>query len=550
MTVGGLVALESVQPGPVAAAQTLVTDNFNRSVAAGFGSATSGGSYLTNPTAGLSVDGSRGLMALTASVSRTAKVGPTNASGVEALSSFGLSVLPTAGSTYFSHMLATNSAGAHYSPRVRVMPDRSLRIGIRHVAANGTATQLGTDVKPGFTAAASSRIMVRSAISGTTTATLRVKAWVQGTAEPANWTVTATSSALPATGQFGIWGYLNSGTPAAVVSVDDLTVTAAGGGTSSPSASPSTPSPKPTTSPTPTPTPTSTPTPTPTPTTSSPKPTTTPTQTSTPTPTQTTSGKPGAHNTGLPAGTALKVHNGDLTINTAGTVIDGMDIRGFVRVKAPNVTIRRSIVRGTSTTSVVGLLMLTGSNASGFLVEDVTLLPSNPSAHIDGIKVNQSGTIRRVNISKTVDGISIYGGSVRVESSFIHSLSHYTSGDPNQGGGASHDDAIQVLAGTGHRILNNTLQGAHNAAVMITQDIGVTKDLWINHNWIDGGGCSLNYGSKGAYKTGMQANHNRFGRNQRVSGCAIVHNAAVSDLNPTGNVWDDSGQPATIKRGT
>lgn len=260
--------------------------------------------------------------------------------------------------------------------------------------------------------------------------------------------------------------------------------------------------------------------------------------------------KPSASNTGVPAGTALTVRNGDLTITTAGTVIDGMDIRGYVAIKAPNVTIKRSIIRGGAAATVNrALLAATQSGAGNFLIEDVTIKPDNPSPYINGINVNQSGTIRRADISGSVDGIMIYGSGVRVESSYLHDFAHYAS-DPNWNGGPSHDDAIQVQAGTGVQIIGNTLTGAYNAAVMVTQDAGVTKDLWINENWIDYGGCSINYGSNGAYKTGMQANNNRFGRMQRNANCAIIHNATKSDLVPTGNVWEDIGQPATIKKGS
>ncbi|MGA9146161.1 MAG: PKD domain-containing protein, partial [Candidatus Nanopelagicales bacterium] len=255
--------------------------------------------------------------------------------------------------------------------------------------------------------------------------------------------------------------------------------------------------------------------------------------------------KPSAANTGVPAGTALTVQTGNLTITTPGTVIDGKDIRGYVVVKAPNVTIKRSIIRGgEAATSNRPLLAITQAGASNFLVEDVTVTPMNPTPYVNGINVNQSGTIRRANISGTVDGIMIYGSGVRVENSYLHDFVHYLN-DPNWGGGPSHDDAIQVQAGTGVQIVGNTLTGAFNAAVMVTQDAGTTKDLAINGNWLDYGGCSINYASNGAYKTGMQANNNRFGRAQRVSGCAIIHNSTKSDLVPTGNVWDDNGQPAT-----
>lgn len=259
--------------------------------------------------------------------------------------------------------------------------------------------------------------------------------------------------------------------------------------------------------------------------------------------------QPSATNTGVPAGYVLNVHQGDLTITKPGTVIDGLDIRGSVKVKAANVTIRRSIIRGPATppSASMGMLAVV-DQAAGFLVEDVSLQPRISHYNLDGIKVNQPGVFRRVDVSGTVDGIVIYGNGVQVRDSYLHDFKHFAS-DPNHGGGPSHDDAIQVQAGRGVTIANNSLSGAYNAAVMITQDAGVTRDLAINNNWIDGGGCSLNYGSKGAYKTGMQASGNKFGRGQRIPGCAIIHNPAVSDLTPVANVWADSGLAATIKRG-
>lgn len=260
-------------------------------------------------------------------------------------------------------------------------------------------------------------------------------------------------------------------------------------------------------------------------------------------------GPPSVSNTGVPAGMALTRYDGNLTITTPGTVIDGLDIHGYVTVKAANVTIKRSMIRGGPAPTVGrGILTMTHTGASNFLIEDVTIAPTYPNPYVNGINVNQSGTVRRANISGSVDGIMIYGSGVRVESSYLHTFAHFLN-DPNWGGGPSHDDAIQVQAGTGIELIGNTLTGAYNTAVMVTQDAGVTKNLSIVGNWIDYGGCSVNFGSKGAFKTGMKVDNNRFGRAQRVSGCAIIHNAAMSDLVPTGNVWDDNGQPATIKRG-
>ncbi len=56
--------------------------------------------------------------------------------------------------------------------------------------------------------------------------------------------------------------------------------------------------------------------------------------------------QPGPSNTGVPAGTALTVMNGDLTITTAGATYSNLDIHGYVVIKAPNVTVKNSIIRG------------------------------------------------------------------------------------------------------------------------------------------------------------------------------------------------------------
>lgn len=85
---------------------------------------------------------------------------------------------------------------------------------------------------------------------------------------------------------------------------------------------------------------------------------------------------------------------------------------------------------------------------------------------------------------------------------------------------------------------------------MVTQDAGTTSNLSINGNFLDYGGCSVNFGSNGAYKNGMQVNGNRFGRAQRNANCAIIHNSARSDLVPAGNVWDNNSAPVSVTRGS
>jgi hypothetical protein len=64
-------------------------------------------------------------------------------------------------------------------------------------------------------------------------------------------------------------------------------------------------------------------------------------------PPPTFTGYPTPAKVGTPAGwTPATVHQGDLTVTTPGTVLQDIDVRGSVNVRADNVTIRRARVRG------------------------------------------------------------------------------------------------------------------------------------------------------------------------------------------------------------
>src|SRR5699024_10014100 len=88
--------------------------------------------------------------------------------------------------------------------------------------------------------------------------------------------------------------------------------------------------------------------------------------------------------TGVPAGTRLKVHKGDLTITKNGTVIDGLDIRGFVRIKASDVTIRNSVIRGRAYNKDMHLVQAS-TGGKRIMIQDTEMYSANPSPYIKGI---------------------------------------------------------------------------------------------------------------------------------------------------------------------
>jgi hypothetical protein len=307
------------------------------------------------------------------------------------------------------------------------------------------------------------------------------------------------------------------------------------------------------TSPTPTPTPTVTPTATPTPTptataTATPKPTATATATPKPTATATppaSGGKPGASNTGVPAGTKLTVHEGDLRITEPGTVVDSLDIHGFVQVSAANVTIRNSVIRGYAVSQ--GRSLVVQDSASGSLtIESSEVFAAAPSYWIDGIR-GFNLTVRKVNVHDVIDSVRITGDNVRVESSWLHDNLHYDTA-PDQKDG-THDDNIQMQKGTNIQVVGNTIDGAYNAALMYSPGLGPISNVTVSGNWIGGGGCSVNIAEQGRGPVqGLVFKDNTFGRDTRVSDCAII---APSTTKPTltNNVYTD-GKVVSVHRGS
>ncbi|HET9657696.1 MAG TPA: right-handed parallel beta-helix repeat-containing protein, partial [Kineosporiaceae bacterium] len=257
-------------------------------------------------------------------------------------------------------------------------------------------------------------------------------------------------------------------------------------------------------------------------------------------------GGPSAANTGVPAGTNLTVHLGDLVITEPGTVIDGLDIHGFVEVRAANVTVRRSLIRGGVATSLRGVVQNNDPAATGFLLEDSEIRPAHPSVWLTGVK-GANYTMRRVHVNGgVVDGAMASGSHVRVESSYLHGLVSYAV-DPTHPDG-SHNDGVQVVGGSDITITGNTILAGtgQNSVLQVTQDIGPTRQLTFSDNWVDGGTCSVKLTHQGGTALGpVTVSGNRFGRGMSISGCAILRTGATT-LAASGNTWPD-GRPVAVR---
>ncbi len=282
-----------------------------------------------------------------------------------------------------------------------------------------------------------------------------------------------------------------------------------------------------------------------TPTTTTPT-TTTPTTTTPTTITPTTPAPAPAPTTktypGVPTGLTLKPYVGDLVITTPGTVIDGLDIKGFVTVKATDVTIRNSIVRGGIATNNRGLV--TNYGFARLVVEDTTIKRDVAQVWIDGVK-GSDFTLRRVHIVGGVDNVKVQGDNVRIEDSLLENTDYFAN-DPNQGGTPTHNDNIQVQRGNNLVFLRNTIRGGQNFAILLASSINNTTNVTIDGNYLSDGHCSMKIEERNGWNlTQTTIKNTRFGTGQAVRNCAI-NQVVGTEVTFGNNVWAATGAAVNV----
>jgi hypothetical protein len=307
--------------------------------------------------------------------------------------------------------------------------------------------------------------------------------------------------------------------------------------------------------------------------------TATPTATSTPAPTLTSTAttssfvlgttKPDATNTGIPAGTVLKPVSGDLIITTDGASVDSLDIAGHLIIKANNVKVTRTRVRGWADGAfhTYGLISCEAGK-TGITIDRSELAPTTPTWWLVGIK-GTGFTATRNNIHDTVDGILIYGATPAVaEGNYVHDLSFFNNStdqatDPYHPYW-THNDAVQITGGSGHRVVGNTLRGwaspnSGTPATLINngfpyreRPVPVTispykspsTGLVIERNWLEGGEAAfqMNELNSGTNQNVGSVAGNRvdYGQHRWASGgwYAIRYAKGLTISGLTTNTWD------------
>ncbi len=249
---------------------------------------------------------------------------------------------------------------------------------------------------------------------------------------------------------------------------------------------------------------------------------------------------------GVPDGTTLTVVNGDMTITKDGTVLNGIDLRGLLTVKADNVTIKNSVIRGGAKVTSTKALIMAWWQPKNLQILHSTLVATNHSIYLDGIS-GSGYTADGVEIINTVDGTKVIGPNVTIKNSYFHG-SYYSNVDPTHPDNQTHNDGIQVEGGYNVVIENNRIDGFHNAAIQVTQNNQATHNVTVRNNKFTGGACTINVTDKGAGGAGksiysFSLTANGFGPGDYGTTCPM-RLPKSSSFSLSGNYWMANGNAA------
>jgi len=238
--------------------------------------------------------------------------------------------------------------------------------------------------------------------------------------------------------------------------------------------------------------------------------------------------KPDASNTGWQhTGVSLTPYTGPMTINTAGTVIDGKDIRGQLTINADNVTIKRSRIRSGG---FYGVYVARGAAAFSIIDSE---LDGQGNPNNDSAVSSHDYSVIRCDVHGWVDGFKA-DQNVNIVNSWLH---EFATGNGN------HNDGIQI-SGRGNILVQGNRfdartkseSGGMNASVYTNTDYGIRPDnVVVRGNWINAGGYFVRIDA-----TRFKLENNRFGRWYSYG---VLKSTSQSTWTSTGNVWDDTGQP-------
>ncbi|MBC9227703.1 PKD domain-containing protein [Aeromicrobium sp. zg-636] len=186
----------------------LAADAFGRTVSGGWGTADRGGAWsVSGGAAAFSVSGAAGHISLAPSHTREARLGSVSTENSVSTAVYSVDQA-SAGGTLSLTALGRVIGSNEYAARIRLEPSGVVRLQLlrNQTELGGGSVVIANDYTPG------TKLNVKVSVRGTSPTTLGAKAWFAGSAEPANWQLTATDSTagLQAAGVVGVRAALSS----------------------------------------------------------------------------------------------------------------------------------------------------------------------------------------------------------------------------------------------------------------------------------------------------------------------------------------------------
>ncbi|MGY0233451.1 hypothetical protein [Longispora urticae] len=253
-------------------------------------------------------------------------------------------------------------------------------------------------------------------------------------------------------------------------------------------------------------------------------------------------GWPGPDTTGVRPGTVLRPMAGT-TITVPGTVLEGVDISGCVMVKADDVTIRNSRIRGACS---VGTVRTDIDGRTRNTVLEYVEVDGQRRAPTWPLIVGSNYTCHRCDLHGGGSQLH-FTDNVTVTESWLH--------DPYEAG-SSHNSAMASHGGGNNVIRGNTLDcgttGNCSAALALYGNFGPIHDVLVEGNLFSGGSYCLYAGS-------LPTKPFPVATNVRILGNAFARTpyAKCGHYGPAtswtresnewrGNYWNEPGRPEVV----
>jgi Right handed beta helix region len=235
---------------------------------------------------------------------------------------------------------------------------------------------------------------------------------------------------------------------------------------------------------------------------------------------------PDASCTGVPAGTALTVVNGDMTISTANTVVDSKDIRGCVKVTAPGVIIRNSKITCSTGPYTVDTIGVAGT---WLTIQDSTLSCAN-RVGTNAVGEEQVNVLRS-DISGCENGFDT-NKNMLIQDNYIHDLAQSSE---------AHTDGIQMWnTATNVTIQHNRIYANDGTSAIISPSQG-TLGTVIRDNLFAGGAYTLYCRQAGSGGQHIINNHFSTIFYPKVGGYGPWTDCE-DEAEVSGNVYHETGQ--------